>query len=163
MYKEITKATIKKHNTAIQKSMLTKSEIGAICKLMNSMRYSSEERRKQIWDLYSRITETYKITEEQTQIGIEWLLKNLFTAKGKERETKLTQDFGSRDFDIVRNFAYFEFVGFQEHSNGYGSHWTPIYRTVAKNGEWFDYTAIHWGPCEIVGRGYYPTKLEKAM
>lgn len=165
MYKEISKRTYLKHINTLKKDLLTKSEINAVAKLMNSLRFSEPDRREQIWALHNdMLKDAYKITLEQSQIGIDWLMKNIVNSRTmKLRENKLAQDFNERELNIILNFSHFEFVGFEEHSNNWSSYYTPVYRTVAKNGEYFDYTAIHWGPCMIVNRGTYPSKLERAV
>jgi hypothetical protein len=165
MYKQISKATMKKHVARLSKELVTKSDINALGKLMNSLRFSEFERRDQIHALMNdNLKDSYKITQEQTEVGIDWLMKNIVNERtGRLRENKLAQDFFERERNIILNFSHFEFVGFEEHANMYSSYYTPIYRTVAKNGQYFDYTAIHWGPCMIVNRGHYPTKLEQAL
>lgn len=170
MYKELTKANEKKQLQRIAQKVWTKSDIGAFGKLLNSYRFSSPERKKQIMDLWSKLedhayTNPYSITDEQCQFGIDWLKKICFTLKGKNRDTKMVQDFSRGDYEIVRNFHHFEFVGFHESSNGYNSHYAPIYRTVDKDGNYFDYVARMWQAPEIVGRGTMKlvTKLEKAL
>jgi hypothetical protein len=75
----------------------------------------------------------------------------------------MVQDFSRDDYDIVRNFSHFEFVGFHEASNGYNSHYAPIYRTVDKFGNYFDYVARMWQSPEIVGRGKLNSPLQKAL
>lgn len=165
MYKTISNKTYLKHINTLKKDLLTKSEINALGKLMNSLRYSDSNRREQIWALQNdMLKESYKITAEQTEVGLDWLMKNVVNSRTmKLRENKLAQDFHERELNIILNFSHFEFVGFEEHSNGYASYYTPIYRTVSKTGSYFDYTAIHWGPCMIVNRGFYPSKLEQVM
>lgn len=170
MYKELTKANEKKQLARISQQLWTKSDIGAFAKLLNSCRRSSKERQTQIMELWNKLetranNKTYSITLEQSQFGIEYLNKLCFTSKGKNRNSKQVQDFMESDFDIVRNFHHFEFVGFHELSNMYSSHYAPIYRTVAKDGTYFDYVCRMWQAPEIVGRGTMKlvTKLEKAL
>lgn len=158
MYKEITKANIKTQEKRINTQVWTKGDILAFAKLLNSYRFSSPERKNQIMNLWSNLEDRtcnipYDITKDQSDFGLQWLNKICFTSKGKNRDSKMVQDFNSKDFDIVRNFHHFEFVGFHEASNGYNSHCAPIYRTIDKDGNYFDYVARMWQAPEIVGRG----------
>ena len=168
MYKQITKSNIKLQLKRIDTQLWTKGDILAFAKLLNSYRFSSPERKTQIMELWDKLetradNQAYSITEDQSQFGIEWLNKICFTKKGKNRDSKQVYDFRDPDFDIVRNFSRFEFVGFHETSNGWNSHYAPIYRTIDKNGYYFDYVARMWQAPEIVGRGRIVTKLEKAL
>lgn len=168
MYKELTKANLKKQTARIEQTLWTKSDILVFGKMLNSYRFSSNERKDQIMELYGNLKDSYKITSEQSQFGIDWLNKLCFTSKGKNRNTKMLEDFMERDFNIVRNFSRFEFVGFNENYNGsYSSYYSPIYRTIDKEGNYFEYTMSggHWGKPEIVGRGKveYKTKLALAL
>lgn len=158
MYKELSKANAKLQKQRIASKVWTKGDILAFGKMLNSMKYSDKERKDKIWDLYNDLESAigdfgYEITEEQSNFGIEWLNALCFTKSGKYSRAQKVQDFNGPDFDIVRNFLKFEFMGFYENVNGYYSHYVPIYRTIDKDGNYFDYTVAHWGTPEIVGRG----------
>lgn len=168
MYKQLTKANEKLQNKRIQSQLWTKGDILAFAKMLNSTKFSSKERFKQILDLHAKLEDrayekSYSITEEQSQFGIDYLRKICFTVKGLNRKSKLVDDFKESDFNIVRNFSRFEFVGFDELADRYQSHYSPIYRTIDKNGNYFDYVCRMWDAPRIVNRGKLVTKLEKAL
>lgn len=169
MYKQLTKANEKLQNKRIQSQLWTKGDILAFAKMLNSTKFSEPERRKQVMDLWTKLEDraydkAYNITLEQSQFGIDWLKKICFTVKGKNRDSKMVADFSRGDFDIVRNFSSFQFVGFDESCNGYNyCHYSPIYRTIDKNGNYFDYVCRMWDAPRIVNRGKLVTKLEKAL
>jgi hypothetical protein len=167
----LSKSYIKQKQAIIAKNLLTKSEISMFCRLLNSLKFDkNQEKRDQVWELVNAMEEKayntpYDITLEQSQFGIEWLNKMCFTTKGKNRASKMVEDFRERDFDIVRNFFKFEFVGFDESNVGSYNHFAPIYRTIDKDGNYFDYVARMWSAPVIVGRGKCEilTPLQKAM
>lgn len=168
MYKELTKTNMKKQLQRIDTQVWTKGDIGAFARMLNSYRFSEKERQTQIMELWSKLEdrasdEPYSITDEQSQVGIEWLRKVCFTSKGANRASKEVADFNEREFNIVRNFSHFEFVGFDESSNGYSSHYAPIYRTLDKDGNYFDYVARMWQAPQILATGKKPNALEKLL
>lgn len=165
MYKELSKANHKLQMKRLNSKVWTKGDILAFGKMLNSMKFSSPERKDAIYKLSDMLyTKTvdfgYDITKEQSQFGIVWLNKICFTTKGKNRNSKMVIDFMERDFNVVKNFAKFEFVGFDS-GNGIHEHYTPIYRTIDKDGNYFDYVARMWAAPEIIGRGKVKRKISK--
>jgi hypothetical protein len=169
MYKAMTKANKKLQLSRLEQETMLKGDILALGKMMNSMRFSSPERKDDIWNIYNLLCDKtsdkgYNITKDQSDFGIDWLKRIILNKKEQLRNSKQAADFREVDAEIIRDFAKFEFVGFEENCYGYGnSHYTPIYRTIGKDGRYFDYTVGHWGTPAIVGRGKYLTKLEKAL
>src|SRR5690554_6815508 len=119
MLKEISKQNMRKQIERINRQKWTKGDILAFAKLLNSFSRSSSDRQSQILALLDKLEErvyehSYDITQEQSDFGINWLNNLCFTKQGKNRNNKRVQDFRETDFDIVRNFEKFEFVGFHE-------------------------------------------------
>jgi hypothetical protein len=167
---KMSKSYVKAKLAIIEKKVLTKSEIGTFARMLNSVyRCKDAERRAQVRELIEKLEEkNYSITEEQTEFGINWLNKFLFTAKGNLRNSKQVQEFMSHQSatficHVVRNFDRFEFIGYHETSNSYYSHFAPIYRTISKDGKYFDYTARMWQTPEILDTGKGYTALERAL
>lgn len=172
MYKQLTKANKKKQLDRINSKVWTKGDILAFGKLLNSMRFSGEARKKQTYELYDLLNDRiensgYAITKEQSEFGIQWLRELVFTKTGKARRSKASDSFTEEDLEVIRNFKRFEFVGFHEDWTGYNSRYTPIYRCIGKDGAYFDYYAFHWEKTEVVNRGKYHemkgTKLYEAL
>lgn len=168
MYKQLTKANKKLQLARLEQTVMAKGDILALGKLLNSYRFSSPERKIEVNAIRSLLADKtdnhgYAITDEQSQFGVEWLQKILLNKKGELRQSKQVADFEQRDVEIIKNFSRFEFMSFEENSNGYNSHYTPIYRTISTSGEWFDYTVGHWGTPQRLGGGKYRSKLETVM
>jgi hypothetical protein len=163
MYKALTKANKKLQRQRINQTVWTKGDILAFAKMLNSIRWSSKERQNDILELWGDMKDEYQITKEQSNFGIKWLNEVLFKKDGTNRNNKMTQDFREKDFDIVRNFKEFKFVGYDEAVNGFNSHYSPIYRCIDVNGNYFDYVARMWQAPEIVGRGKEKLPLELAL
>lgn len=172
MYKALTTANRKLQQKRIDSTLWTKGDILAFGKLLNSTRFSSEERRKDICSLREQLDWTinyngkgYAITEEQSRFGIQWLKSRILTKSGKLSKSKFAQDFRERDAEVIRNFERFEFVGFYANDNGWSNHYTPIYRTIAKDGTYFDYTMVggQWGSPEVLDWGQITPKLERIL
>jgi hypothetical protein len=156
----------------LDKKVLTKAEISMFARMLNlNQRSKDSDKREQVWSLIEKLDEkNYAITEEQSEFGINWLKKLLFKSNGLLRNTKQVGEFLSSIghnqediLDIVNNFDRFEFVGFHEASSGFYSHFAPIYRTIGKNGRYFDYTARMWQTPEILGTGKGYSPLERAL
>jgi hypothetical protein len=93
MYKEITKANMKLQLERINKQLWTNGDILAFAKLLNSYRFSSQERKKQIMDLWDKLetrayTHSYSITKDQSEFGIEWLKKSALRRMDKTETQK---------------------------------------------------------------------------
>ena len=98
----------------------------------------------------------FRITPEQTEKGLNWLLKSQFRMNGKLRESQGTF-IDERAADIVRNFSHFLFIGIQMQSNNpYNSVYSaaPIYRCFDKDGHYFDYNPVAYVVPEIVNHYY---------
>lgn len=170
-YQTLTKANMKLQKQRISSKLWTKGDQLAFAKMINSRKWSSKERNDAIYDLMVELENKlddmergYNITQEQSQIGIDYLQTTVLKKNGDLRNSKKAHDFEQYEADIIRNFERFEFMGFYENFQGYHSHYSPIYRTISKDGKYFDYTvAGQWGNPEVVGRGEVKTKLSKAL
>lgn len=91
----------------------------------------------------------YKITKEQSEKGRNYLLTNSLKKDGTKRKgCKL----GERELDILRNLKEHRLVGLFENSglhNPY-TYTLPIYRAIARNGEYFEYIGTKYDQLEIV-------------
>tara|TARA_R100001594_G_C3976880_1_gene249113 strand:- start:284 stop:772 length:489 start_codon:yes stop_codon:yes gene_type:complete len=103
----------------------------------------------------------FDITEEHSDIGIEYLRKTFFKKNGDPRKAAF-DDLTDHDINILRNFKKFKFVGFElsrlNHNifnNNTNQCFEIVYRVIAKNGDWFDYLAVsyHSGSFEVLNRG----------
>lgn len=88
----------------------------------------------------------YNITVEHQQKGINYLRDNTFKKNGQLRKNNI---FGQSEIDIINNYKEFKFVGLID-VRGY---YLPIYRCIAENGDYFDYTGTMYSMIEILDFG----------
>lgn len=92
------------------------------------------------WELLSIFEGVHlDLTKEQQRKGIQFLTKTHFRKDGTQRKSsKLTPE----QLDVIKNFSHFLFVGLEHETfaNGTGINAIPLYRTVAKDGTYFDYS-----------------------
>jgi hypothetical protein len=88
-----------------------------------------------------------KIKRVQTQFGKAWLKAYFFKIDGTPRSGKRTQYVGNRVLEIAKKVHHFEFVGVLGVANNSWEIYAflPIYRAFDKNGNYFDYSPVHWG------------------
>lgn len=171
---KLTDSTIDKHIARIKSAKFTKNEIGALTKLIQSMRFSKNEKRKEliqdlidnnlehIRELYDFNSDVYhfakpcKITVEQTELGKNWLKNYFFNNSGNPRRGKATENISESVLNISKSVSRFEFVGLMFFKNTYQdvNAVSPIYRTYNKQGDYFDYAPLHWSKpvimeCEV--------------
>lgn len=159
--------TLSKHLDRIKGGRFEKSEIGAITKLLQSIRFEKTERKNAINAFrnlaFHVVDHMYihsdfqadvlhfgkpaKISKEQTELGKQWLRNHFFKLDGSPRKGKATEDVSDRVLAIAKSVSKFEFVGVLEGRNAYGDvcQVLPIYRTYDRKGNYFDYSPIHWG------------------
>lgn len=169
--------TIQAHIDRIQRGRFQKNEINALTKLFASHRWATDERKAEIATLQSRTMDyagtVYierfgeefecqalhfrkfaKITEEQTRFGKTWLKERYIKLNGEPR--KCAANLSAIQLQIVRAVSRFEFVGILLcYRIQYGricNDVLPIYRTYNRQGDYFDYSPVHWGePVIMVG------------
>ena len=90
---------------------------------------------------------TYRITDAQTVKGITWLKNHCFRLDGKVRKGCKLMPF---ELSVIKNFKEFRFVGLWNASDNAYRNYLPIYRTIAKDGSYFDYT-FHMGWFRVFG------------
>lgn len=162
-------STIEKHIARIKLGKFTKSEIGALTKLIQSKRFLSGKNPKKyeaidnlidanfeyIKELYDINADLYhffkpaKITTEQTELGRNWLRNYFFKLDGSKRRGKATENISDNVLNISKSVTRFEFIGLVFCRNTFQDICSvlPVYRTYNKQGEYFDYAPIHWsGP-----------------
>lgn len=102
----------------------------------------------------------YNITLEHQQKGIDYLRDNTFKKSGKLRKNNI---FNEYCINILNNYKEFKFVGLHEQVNFYGyssGHVLPIYRCIAEDGTYFDYTGTMYSMIEVLDHGSINLKLE---
>lgn len=155
----MTKQTLKLWQQRMKQKVWQRADINALTKMLN--RNGRTGALMEVWDLTSDLRHvselprynaavmlfdnSYSITKEQTEFGIEWLNNFSFKSNGEARNTK--NNFDSAQLLIIKNFKKFEFVGVLGFRNGFNQmiQHAPIYRVVSKSGDYFDYTPIHMG------------------
>lgn len=155
-YTNIGKKTIEQYTKAFKKQTLKKWELHAFAKLLNTIKWSSPERKQAIENLFSELhigygtDQEYKLTAEHTKQGKEYFQRYCFKLNGEVRKGC---QLGTRELNIVRKFSHFRFVGFYDHYNngGYDPFYMIVFRVYNKDGNYFDYSPVHWGDPYIVG------------
>lgn len=148
-----------KHLKALDSKVITKSDINAICRFLNGLKFTKNEGPKQkdfsevlmncLWE-FER-----KITKDQNEFGRNWLKERYINKKGQPRK-QLKHDFNyldvdstpERAFNVIKGLKDFRFVGVTGHWNSYFKIYTditPVYKAIGKNGDSFTYTFGHWG------------------
>ena len=164
---------VKKQIALMKLGKYTKSDIGALTKLVAGMRFNDNDRKEQIQSFvelyFNNVHDKYvrgdfqceymffksgpmKITKEQTLLGKAWLKNHFFKLDGTKRSGKNTEYVSDKVLSIVKNVSRFEFMGINlvKNAHGYCNQVLPIYRTYAKDGSYFDYCPIYWGQPIIV-------------
>jgi len=104
----------------ISRGVITEKEINLIMRRMNS---------GQSVDLSDIWNNPVRLTSEQNQKGLAYLLNLWKTPKGVERKNN---PFGYREEDALETFEYFEFAGTYDIGNRNFSHHVPLYNVVGK-------------------------------
>lgn len=108
-----------KTSEILKKNLLTENEIRLICKRANN-----EKTRKDTLESLNQEEGKWRITLKQEQKGLNWLINEWRTPKGKERRSN---PFGYREQKIINGFCYFTFDGLYN-AGEYGFSWyVPIY------------------------------------
>lgn len=158
--------TIGKYSAKLQRkhAQWTKSEIGGLTKMLNSIRFDSGRRPEEItealYDLqglcasdYGSAQFSHRITEEQSAFGIEWLRRAMITKRGQPSAMLKRAADGREEtiMHVIQTFKEFRFIGVLIHRSPYGMEFhTPIYRTIARDGSYFDYSPAHWNDPTIL-------------
>jgi hypothetical protein len=103
------------------------------------------------------LCDSFDITQEHSDIGIEYLRKTFFKKNGDPRKAAF-DDLTDHDINVLRNFKKFKFIGFHLYHEGFdfqSNVYEIVYRVIAKNGDWFDYLAVLWqsGQFKVLNRG----------
>jgi hypothetical protein len=131
----------------------TENEIIFFRKYINDhLNHNSSIDFDDIYFLIGKISgQQYKITDQQSVKGILWLKNKCFTNSYKIRRNCL---FGAFEINVITNFKEFRFVGIQNISPNFYKCFMPIYRCIARNGDFFDYVAYTNGHFEILNRNH---------
>jgi hypothetical protein len=92
----------------------------------------------------------FQITQEQSDKGIEFLRRKLFTAKGKRRNTEFTRRLNNHVIKLIEGFSHFTFEGVHYEDQGSRIFTSPIYRVHDSKGNYFDYTMPFGGSPEVL-------------
>lgn len=154
------RSTIKKYEGLKSKKVWTKQEILGVAHALTALDQGSsraenmdEEMKYLLHELLGMFSEGTQIdiTSDQSQQGIDWLRKNVVNSKGQLRDTGMVREagFDQESVHIIQNFQRFELVGF--HNDERSHSYAPIYRTIASDGKYFDYSVSGgWGGASII-------------
>ena len=124
----------------LKQTFLTENEIKLICRRANA-----EDTRRDTLNALDKF-ENWKMTAEQAQKGLNWLLNQWRTPRGVERKNN---PFGYREQEVLDHFSYFTFDGRCDAGNTYHSWYAPIYTVHSKDLS-FQYI-IKGGIIELIG------------
>lgn len=118
----------------------TENDIIYFRKYIGSSGGTDDTQRNMLLTLFNSVVDGYSITPDQTTKGIDYLRNAIWTSKGKPRRTAKAKVFGSRERAIILDFNQFKFVGVQDISHSEYRFYVPVYRVIANNGAYFEYT-----------------------
>ena len=125
----------KHSNELLKKEVLTEKEILLLV-------HRANRGIKINWDGF----EGTRITPEQTEKGLAWLMNQWKTPSGKERKHN---PYRLWEMEILKNFECFEFIGLYNGGNMYHDFYLPIYR-VHSYSDCFEYI-VKGGEISIIG------------
>lgn len=134
------KTPFKKAYEILSRGIITETELRTLRK---NIRYSfsresnglSYSERHSLLEMF--MDTTLDLSKDQQRKGIKWLRDTHFRLDGAQRKSSKVS---SQHLYVIRNFSHFTFVGFTYEVTGSTCiNATPIYRTTAKNGMYFDY------------------------
>jgi hypothetical protein len=137
----IQKASVTAKTGAFDKDILSEAEVLLLKRRLNAGKIKPSDIP---WP-----EEGYKLTPEQLQKGLDWLLDQWKTPYGVERKNN---PFGYREQDVLEHFKEFKLIDFYDNVNyaqvQAGIHnYLPYYRVIGTDGGTFeyynDYTGIH--------------------
>lgn len=132
-----------KANLENPKHIWDKQQINGLRKGLGYCGNWSQPAKEELTETLQRTEYHFNISKEQTQFGIEWLRRTQFRLDGKIRAGAFI---GVREAKIIQNFKRFEFVGLRFiRVSPCQTDTAPIYRTIARNGEYFDYSCSPMG------------------
>ena len=142
------KRLLEKYAKIFKKGTIKESAIISLKSLLMNQNYTDTLKEKLTDLLYSHINKKngLKITQEQTEKGLNFLKKSLYTKKGKKRDTTKTQYLSDKFYNIVDNFKSFKFYGYYTYdTNIYIERdlLTPIYSIESTNNKTIGYIYIN--------------------
>lgn len=138
--------TFRRHAARLRgKKALTKTEINALCSLLNGRKASAcdELERRQLLELVDDRAER-PITKEHSAQGLDWLRRTAFKLNG---EPRLRCPFGEREQRIIKTFRRFAWVGLIDIGQPLrlGRPFRPVWRAFGAGGQYFDYYVVEVG------------------
>lgn len=149
--------TFSTHLLELNKKVITKNEINAISKFLNSLRFLKNEdhfkisQGQMLLDIIS--SKSYKLEKWQNDFGKQWLKDYYLTKKGELRKRAKDDFHFSRIIEddlkeILNNVTSFRFLGYAGQWDSYSRIYTyfiPVYEVHTKNGPQFTYSPVHMG------------------
>lgn len=109
--------------------------------------------REELIDDIRRMDIEARVTDEQSQKGLDWLYKTQFTKRGEIRFRKHAF-IGERELEVLKDFEKFTFQGLRfQDFNPYTSTYqtiSPVYGVHGKSGGYFEYSANAFRGCEVI-------------
>lgn len=140
--------TTKIYDEIAERGIITEREVNLIKKRLNDPRTGGIKRR-----IFAN--GTLKLTPEQTEKGIKWLLNKYKTPRGVVRKNN---PFNKKQAAILENFKEFELVNFYDMGTMFVAWWLPVYLVRSKHGREFLYIPT-WGdkksPVKIIEDGIF--------
>lgn len=143
----------KKHLEVLSKNELTEREILNLKRALNPSSYCTKNQSNAL--VLTVNSATYNLDKALTEKGITYLKSKCFKVDGSIRKNKgsLIEEMNEFHFEILRNFKKFLLVGFENVSSNSYENYVPVYRVIAKNNDFFDYTGISFEESEIIFSG----------
>lgn len=153
----------KRYMGIMQRGIITKQETINLKSILSNHGLRGNLTHHEVSLLNETFTEVelgkIKLTPEHTEQGIKFLKALIYTPKGGLRKKWSTyidnlNTFGSSNEFVkktVDNFSHFELAGFEGvNYNPYRDafHFMPIWRTVSKDGKFFEYVQCHQSEAE---------------
>ena len=88
----------------------------------------------------------YNITNEQSQKGTNYLLKNSYKLNGQLRKNNI---FGDRELNILKNCFEHKLIDLYQYNQA--EYYSPVYSAIDTDGNSFDYLGVSYSMIRIVG------------
>ena len=143
----------KKNLEILASNCISEKDVASIKRSLNPSSYCNEYQSKAILEAVN--SAEWNLNEELTKKGIDYLNKRVFKNNGDIRKcaSSMLDEMNDFHFEILKNFKKFLLVGFKNISPNSYDCYVPVYRVIAKNNDFFDYTGIQFETSEIVFTG----------
>jgi len=125
------------------KAVWTKGEINGLRKGLGYCGPWSDVAKEELSQTIKTTEFNFKITKDQSKFGVDWLKRTQFRLDGRLRASAFI---GEREASIIKNFKEFRFIGLRFiYVSPYQTDTAPVYRTISKSGDYFDYSCAPMG------------------